>query len=301
MKNLHKYSINNITEFLNAVNLLQWQRHPSFHILKFEDHFDEMPKRKLLFSERYFEFTIVTHSENNGTVVIIDDVSFESKQNTLTFVSPGQSTLINVKGNRDTVKGYMIVFTSDFIDPAFSEYNIIQHYPFFNLKYSPVHMINGKNGKLVSQLFHLLYTKFQNMNESNFDLVKAYFNVLLLEVKQLLEYDSPIGNRAEEITYRYENLIKKTQPKHQKLSYYANQLHISTIYLTECIKKVTGSSAKRVLDQYIIIEAKALLRNSNMNISTIAFTLGFEEVSNFVLYFKKHTLTTPFQFRKNII
>lgn len=298
MNSRKKNFIKSVSEFLDVMNLSDFLRCEGFHIFKFEDHFKELPKQISLHSQGYFELTLVTYSEKNATNIQVDHTHFRSAEDSLTFVAPGQSTEILVRGTKaEDVKGYMIVFTSNFLGNSTSEYNIIKRFPYFNIRFSPVHYLTDEHRNHVSELFELLYQKFQHMKTGNEELLNAYLNVLLLEIQQILELKHKMGNRAEQLVYNFENLIKKTPAKHQKLNFYASQLNVSTVYLSECLKKITGISAKSVIDEYLIMEIKSLLNYSDYSISDIAHLVGFDEVSNFIVYFKKHTDNTPHKYR----
>jgi AraC family transcriptional regulator, transcriptional activator of pobA len=68
--------------------------------------------------------------------------------------------------------------------------------------------------------------------------------------------------------------------------------------LNQATTKVLGKSPKEIIDNRILLEAKRLLAHTNENVKEIAYTLGFEEPTNFIKYFKKHSTFTPTEFRE---
>lgn len=148
-----------------------------------------------------------------------------------------------------------------------------------------------------------MYKAFKELDKDAVEVIRACLTIMLFETKDLVSmnvlHDSRIS-RAEEITYQFEQLLKDTKHKKQKLSYYASKLSISDVYLSECIKKATGSSAKQLLTDYIVYEAKYLLSESEDKLDVIAYQLGFNETTNFINFFKKNSKLTPNQFRKSI-
>lgn len=91
------------------------------------------------------------------------------------------------------------------------------------------------------------------------------------------------------------------QYKHQKqVSFYAKQIHITGKRLNQATSKVLGKTPKTLIDERVMLEAKRLLAHTTESIKEIGFSLGFEEPTNFIKYFKKHTLTTPTEFRKKL-
>lgn len=301
MKKNEELNVGSVKDFLRIMNLSKHKRTEFFHIFKFENHFHELPRTVSIRSQGYFELTLITKSSQEATSVTVDSVQFSSQSGSLTFVAPGQSTKIQVQAtNSEDLHGYLIVFTPEFLGNVFSEYNIIQRFPYFNLRFSPVHYVDQQKTERLSILFEMVFEKFQIMQIGKEELLIAYFNVLLLELQALLAFENVAGSRSSQVVYLFENLIKKTPAKHQTLDFYAEQLFISNSYLSECVRKTTGYSAKKVIDQYLIMEAKYLLGHTELDISQISNKLGFEEVSNFIAYFRKNVKTTPLKYRRSL-
>ena len=55
---------------------------------------------------------------------------------------------------------------------------------------------------------------------------------------------------------------------------------------------------KQIIDERIVLESKRLLVHSSMAIKEVAYELGYDEPTNFVKYFRKHTALTPSEFRE---
>jgi AraC family transcriptional activator of pobA len=93
-----------------------------------------------------------------------------------------------------------------------------------------------------------------------------------------------------------ENPLKLLSP-----SVFAELLHVHVNHLNSMIKKHTGKSTRTIIHERVIFEAKNLLRNTDWNISEIAYALGFEYPSHFNKYFKQFSSLTPMEFRANRI
>jgi AraC-like DNA-binding protein len=81
---------------------------------------------------------------------------------------------------------------------------------------------------------------------------------------------------------------------------YARHLGYSTKSLDRSCRAVGAMTAKRVIVERIILEAKRLLAHSLLPVASISVELGFDEATNFVKYFKRETGTTPHQFRADL-
>ena len=81
------------------------------------------------------------------------------------------------------------------------------------------------------------------------------------------------------------------------MGFYARQLCITPKYLTTLIKRISGLSVSEWIDNYVIIEAKTLLKYSHMSIQEIAYYLNFPNQSFFGSYFKRNTGMSPSQYK----
>lgn len=68
-------------------------------------------------------------------------------------------------------------------------------------------------------------------------------------------------------------------------------------HLSNVIKELTGKSAGEWIDSYVILEAKTLLKYSNMSVQEIAYYLNFPNQSFFGSYFKRNTGMSPSQYK----
>lgn len=81
------------------------------------------------------------------------------------------------------------------------------------------------------------------------------------------------------------------------VSQLAEKLHISSNYLSDMLRSITGRSAQEHIQLKLISEAKRLLSSTELSVSEIAYRLGFEYPQSFSKLFKKKTEKTPRQFR----
>lgn len=111
------------------------------------------------------------------------------------------------------------------------------------------------------------------------------------------EVDSPIHNRAEEYFRQFTELLSEHYKHERSVGFYARQLCITPKYLTTLIKRISGQSVSEWIDNYVILEAKTLLKYSTMSIQEIAYYLNFPNQSFFGSYFKRNTGMSPSQYK----
>lgn len=111
------------------------------------------------------------------------------------------------------------------------------------------------------------------------------------------EVDSPINNRAEEYFRQFTELLGEHYKHERSVGFYARQLCITPKYLTTLIKRISGKSVSEWIDNYVILEAKTLLKYSNMSVQEIAYYLNFPNQSFFGSYFKRNAGMSPSQYK----
>lgn len=109
------------------------------------------------------------------------------------------------------------------------------------------------------------------------------------------EMPSPQSRIAEQ----FFNLLQHHYRKERFLEFYAARLDITPKHLSRTLRRHTGFSATDWIERYVILEAKVLLRGSNLNIQQIAEELNFPSQSVFGKYFKSRTGLSPKDFRNH--
>ena len=100
-------------------------------------------------------------------------------------------------------------------------------------------------------------------------------------------------SRNEEYFNQFMKELARHYMQHRSVGFYAAQLHLTPKYLTTIIRKTTGRTASDWIDDYVVLEAKNLLKYSTMSIQEVAYYLSFPNQSFFGKYFKEHTGLTP--------
>lgn len=88
----------------------------------------------------------------------------------------------------------------------------------------------------------------------------------------------------------------------REVGFYAELLHLTPKHFGTIVRKTTGIGARDWIGQYVVIQAKNLLRNrQNMSIQQISNDLGFSDQTTFSRYFKKYSGQTPSEYRNKTI
>lgn len=111
------------------------------------------------------------------------------------------------------------------------------------------------------------------------------------------ELENQTHNRAKEYFTQFTQLLSENYKRERSVGFYARQLCITPKYLTTLIKRLSGRSVSEWIDNYVILEAKTLLKYSNMSVQEIAYYLNFPNQSFFGSYFKRNTGMSPSQYK----
>ena len=139
----------------------------------------------------------------------------------------------------------------------------------------------------------------------SFDIVSGLIAATIYKVGDIMYHylaEHPEGqnnshNRAEEYFKQFTELLGEHYIRERSVGFYARQLCITPKYLTTLIKRISGQSVSEWIDNYVILEAKTLLKYSTMSIQEIAYYLNFPNQSFFGSYFKRNTGMSPSQYK----
>ena len=104
-------------------------------------------------------------------------------------------------------------------------------------------------------------------------------------------------SRKEQILHDFLTLLEKHYTEERSISFYADRMCLTPKYLSTIIKEVSGKHGMQWIDEYVSLEAKALLRNSDLSVKQVSDQLNFPSQSMFGRFFKKMTGYSPKQYK----
>lgn len=206
----------------------------------------------------------------------------------------------------DNQAGNFCVFTDDFLVKNKSGV-ALDELPIFRPGAVPVFEISDEVADDIQLVFNKMRSEIAGDYEYKYDLLRNYV-VELIHYGQKLQ-PAPVlpssHNASARIVSLFVELLERQFPIEspaQKLTLrsaasYAERLAIHVNHLNKVLKEATGKTTTEIISSRIAQEAKILLKQTDWNISEIAFSLGFEEVAHFSNFFKKQTRMAPYAFR----
>ena len=244
----------------------------------------------------------------NGTIELeVNSVRRTYQSSALVLFSPMKMyKLIHCS---EDLKAYFILYNQEAlkerINVSFNKFSVIQ---LMNVEQSKVSYSLSKEAfshfwNIAKQLD--FYLKNPNYSKFNEQVVIHNFTVIVYMVVDVIMKSTPLNvdqnTRKEAIVISFLDLLSYHFTRERELQFYADKLFISIKYLSICVKEVTGTSPRILIANTLLDEAKLMLINSGLNISTIADHLSFSDQYAFGKFFKRHTGLSPRSFRKDIV
>ncbi|MDR0835534.1 MAG: helix-turn-helix domain-containing protein [Tannerella sp.] len=126
-------------------------------------------------------------------------------------------------------------------------------------------------------------------------LTLAFFYGLGYEHHKPLDEDKK--SKHEILTQNFLKQVQVHYKVHRDIGFYADKLCLTPKHLSKVIKDSSGKTADEWIDDYVTLEAKALLKSTNMTIQQISDELNFPSQSFFGKYFKRNTGMSPKTYR----
>ena len=300
MKTHHIY--NSISEFFDSINLdIEQDFDFTIHALD-KLHGDE-PMSSPFFRTNYIAFLLIESGKGHYT---IDEHWFELKPNAFYFTLPGHLKSFTIE---DNWKGYMITFSLEFLKSNYPG-SIEQDFPFLLKETVPVMYLEDSIFNRIHRLCQVLVEEYNGNSVYKKRIVANQLVTFLFQTKELLlshRVTIALENRPAEIVKSFQtslnanilNIVKDEAEFIWNVQDYAKALTMHPNYLSNVIKAQTGKTVKQWIDERIISEAKSLLNNTDMSVSQIAYSLTYDDSSNFSRFFKKKTGLTPAKFRNS--
>jgi AraC-like DNA-binding protein len=233
--------------------------------------------------------------------------SYDYEEGTLVFTSPGQVTMFEgeIAIESDTSVGWTLAFHPDLIRKS-SLSDKIDSYSFFNYDVNEALHLSEDELSTIEDLLDKIVKEYS----ANLD--KHSQNLIVSNIELLLDYCTRFydrqfytrANMSTDIVSKFERRLKDhyqndsvSETGIPNVQMLAQELNLSSNYLSDLLKKETGKTAQEHIHLFVIEKAKNTLLNSDQSISEIGYALGFEYPQHFSNLFKSKTGLSPSAFR----
>jgi len=203
-------------------------------------------------------------------------------------------------------KLYVIAFDDDSFRKTNIDYNSILSV-FIGIQKHPCINIPEPEAKSLEETFDSLQRDIEALKGTDYyhEVVISYLNLITFKASSFIskylkaEPEDPeqVNKRGAEYYNKFMALLSQHSKNERTLAFYASKLYITPKYMTSLIRKASGRSAMEWINDFVIMEAKNLLRYSDMSIQEISEYLNFSNQSFFAQYFKRLSGCSPSDYR----
>ncbi len=227
--------------------------------------------------------------EKGNLFLMVDFEELCLQSNDAFLISPGQICRFNLLSHP---QAFSVLFVPEFLGEASTDAQLLHRI----LRISPLgHKVISLQGLPMSSLMQQLIRELENdTDEYQLVVARSCLRILLAEVARRLP---KMPGNSNETAKRFFEEVEKHHHQWHNVSDYLPLLSVQEKPLSESVRLAVGMTPKIYLDQRRMLEAKRFLAYSNLSIKEIAFSLGFDEPTNFNKFFRKHSGISPNEFR----
>lgn len=225
----------------------------------------------------FHQLLVITHGQG---IHEIDFRLHKVKPRVVFAMRPGQVHEWRLKAG---TRGFVIDFTEQSLDKG-------------RLAAVPeVETLREDEWKVLRFLCEEMCREFSSREPGSDLLLRDYLSAILT---RLARRGGSGAKAASHDLEKFTRLVEENFRAKHEVEFYAQTLGLSPQALTMRTTRAFGKSAREIIHERCLTEAKRLLAYSPLSITQISDELGFGDPNYFARFFKKGTATTPGAFRK---
>lgn len=171
------------------------------------------------------------------------------------------------------------------------------------VKQSPYQQKEKEEFEQLKKSFKHLQEKIEitKSNQHRYQIIKNLVLSIAFECFDFLIGKSLVhqgGNRKKSLFNAFLRNVEEHHRKEHSVKYYADELFVTSKYLSTVINEMSDKTPKQWIDEYIALDAKVLLQSTEKDIQEISDELNFPDISFFGKFFKRMTGMSPKAFRE---
>ena len=178
--------------------------------------------------------------------------------------------------------------------------------PLIAAEEKPCWQLTEKELEIIDKYLQLIKSVYSMPEKSfKFEIIRGLISSVIFLFINVWKRESDIANnaavpkdRTARHFARFMNLLHEHHCREHYVSFYARKMNMTPKYLSTIIKEHSSKSAAEWIDEYLILEAKSLLKYSDKTVTEIVDILHFSDASFFSKYFKKHTGLSPSAYKR---
>ena len=298
----HVYRIDSVSDYLKLRN--KEVLHPLVGLVDFKT-VDAKAKTVHDHDALHFNCYAIFLKDAKGCKLKYGGKDYDYDEGTLVFVGPNQLVELTKNEPNYVPKGYALLFHPDVLIRTDLERKIHTYNYFAYSVKEALHISTKERKVILSLLDKIQFELEQTIDKHSKKLIVANIELFLdycmrFYDRQFLTRETSHQRSLVKFDMLLNDYFTSEKPQKQGLpsvSYFADQLHLSSNYFGDLIKKETGRSAQEYIQNKLIAVAKEKVFDLNKSVSEIAFELGFTYPQHFSRLFKKKVGHAPQKFR----
>ena len=200
--------------------------------------------------------------------------------------------------------GFYCIFNQHF----FHKFGDLNQYSVFQPSGNHVFELSDEQAERITGIYRKMFDEIQSDYAHKYDVLRNLVFELIhfaMKIQPPAKSDRQLINASRRVSTLFLELLERQFPvdeNHRKInlrsaSDFAQQLNVHVNHLNRALKETTNKTTSQIITDRILQESKILLKHSKWNVSEIAYSLGFNEVTHFNNFFKKHVLLSPLKYR----
>lgn len=256
--------------------------------------------KKILIRAHRTGFYHILWFQQGNPVHLVDFNPVQVQPQTILFLNKDTVQKFDSGGDYD---GFAILFTDNFYCKSEFEIRYLRSSILFNDLYTVSQIsVRDKEAPFL-ELFGAMQSEIKNKKDNyQQDILQNLLSAfLLLCERERGRQDFRKIRKGPDLDYilLFRELLETQFRSEKQVSEYAKQLHVTEKRLNQATSGILGKSPKQMIDDRVMLEAKRLLTHTHESVKEIGYLLGFEEPTNFIKYFRKHSDSTPVEFREH--
>lgn len=299
-KNVNHIAINSISELHHLMGLPK-PLHPLISLINMDEVQSSEKTEEIHFLLNFYGVSL---KKNISGKLKYGQNYYDFDEGVLAMTAPKQILSVGSEDNY-RVSGYWLVFHADFII-NYPLGKAIKDYGFFSYSVNEALHLSDKEEKMLEGIFKNIEQEYQtSIDQFSQDVMVSHLELFLnycnrFYNRQFLtrkKAGNDLLSKMEELLDEYFKNDRLMESGLPTVQYFAEKMNVSSNYLSDMLRILTGQSTQQHIHSKLIERAKEILTTSNLSVSEIAYQLGFEHPQSFSKLFKSKTNLTPIEFR----
>jgi AraC-like DNA-binding protein len=283
-------------------HLNQYQHNvPRFSLYQIEAYLKKYDKKRRK-DHAANHYQIIWFKKGSGSY-FVNFKAFDVDRNTLFFLTENDNHYFD---RNTSYSGVLIQFNEEFLIRDSRDAAFFSGHSLPDIHNQPACSLTAEDAFILEEYLQLIKNELEDKNQnSHEEILRSYLKAFLIQAQYRRVKTAATGGRRISPKdkrrlqlIKFVGLVEENYKKGLKVCHYAALMQISSRTLSGLTRQLADKSPSEIICERIIKEAQRMLLDTNWNISKIGYSLGFDDDSYFVKYFKRYAGIPPLDFRR---